>query len=180
MPTLRLYSGDCPMPLPRQRAAPVLGCASAEKTCTKACLPAEPAPPPPKESAFTMPPSKNLDEHLDRSDSWIDKQQVFDRQDARSIHHRDKLDERAATVRMRVEGLHHELVEMVAEYKLLQEGDDAHETERWSEYEALCADADAVAAPHPACPRSVALHYDSSLPLRDGATHAARAPRRAG
>lgn len=163
MPPYRLYAANCPAPPPRRPCVP------AAPRPIEAPAAAAPAAP---ESAPTsvlpaVPPSENIKEHLERAERWIDKQQLFDQQDARAIHHREHLDARTAMLRTRFEGLHHELVEMVAEYNALQEADDAHEEQRWAEHEALCADADAVDATRPLAPRSVALHYDTSLPLRD-------------
>ena len=162
MPPCKLYTANGPVPLPLPRPAkatpPAEPCAVAAAVAAPA---PEPAPPKP-----TVVPSATVREHIERSDAWYAKQAAFDAQDARAIHHREQLDERAATLRMRFEGMHLELVEMGAEYKALQEADDAREEARWAEHEAMCADADAWDVPQPCAPRSVALHYDTSLPLR--------------
>lgn len=163
MPTCQLYSANGPVPPPR--AAPASRPVEAPIAAPPAPEPPEPPEPPaPEPPAFA--PSATVDEHVARADAWCVAQAKFHTQDARAIHHREQLDERAATLRMRFEGLHHELIEMTTEYNALQRQDDAREADRWAEHAALCADADAWAEPRPSAPRSVALHYDASSALR--------------
>ena len=93
------------------------------------------------------PPSRPL--QITRAEDWYSKQDEFQRQDTRSIHHRENLDERAALIRMRLESMHHELIEMHSEYISQQEQDDGNEEQRVLEYETLCTDACAMGQPLP-------------------------------
>ena len=147
MSPLHLYTDNCPalprrVPLPRPiAAAPNLVTAQLDQV-------AAPAPKPPS-ARCTFVPSATLDEHITRVGDWYSKQDEFQGQDTLSIHHRENLDERAALIRMRLESMHHELIEMHSEYISQQEQDDGNEEQRVLEYETLCTDACAMGQPLP-------------------------------
>lgn len=125
----------------------------------------------PAEASATVEPKVALlstsgEEHERRAASWERKLQKFDTQDLGALQHREGLDRRVTTLRMRIEGMHRELAEVADEYATLQTNDDLHEAARWNEHEGLCVDAEAYGKPLPPPPRTIAGHYDASAALR--------------
>ena len=161
MPTCLLHTSDTPappLPAARPRPRPV---PPPEKPLAPA-----PAPAPP---VAVLPTGRGTYEDFDaRKERWEEDAAERDAVDLVSMRHREGLDVRATTLRMRIEGLATELLELRDEYDALQEHDDACDDARASEHAALCRAAAVFKVAAPSAPRSAALYYDTSRPLRDG------------
>lgn len=159
MPQCKLHDDAAPsLLIPERRLARAVDAADA----TAATAEASPAA-----AAAPKPLSATPEEHRERAQAWERRLKKFDRQDRGMLKHREGLDRRATTLRMRIEGLAQELRELGEEYATLQLGDDRDDRERWQEHEALCVDAEAHGEPAPRAPCSIAGYHDTSTPLRD-------------
>lgn len=154
----KLYEWAPSVTIPERKvvAPPVTAAAAAVDAPAPA---SEPGPAP-------APLSATPEGHRLRAAQWREALVAHDAVDVGALAHREGLDRRVATLRMRIEGLHQELVEMSDAYTALQADDDAREAERCCAYEALCADAEAHDQPLPSAPRSIAGYHDASAELR--------------
>lgn len=157
MPTCLLHTSDTPAPpLPAARPRP---------TPPPPEKPPTPTPAPP--AAILPIGCGTYEEFETRKERWEEDAPERDAADLVSIRHREGLDVRATTLRMRIEGLATELLELRDEYDALQEHDDACDAARIGEHVELCRAAAVFKVAAPAAPRSAALYYDTSRPLRD-------------